>query len=92
MEIIPNDNNIEDVHLHIEKGYKIINDFLPSNYVEKVFAKLKSENYLTVDIIRNIRRKKQTPKRHLKVFNALIEVALENKSQTENLQKLINKP
>ena len=85
-----NDNNVIDVHLHIEKGFNVMKDFLPIDYLEKVKEKLKgSEISVTDDIIRNIRRRRQKPEKNLKVFNALVEVAVENRTDIQKLEKLL---
>lgn len=81
--------NNSDMQLHINKALEIIDNHIPTNYVEKVIAKLPIEYKKTRNVIFNLRHKKVTPLNHMLVFNALVEVAIENKEQKEELVKKI---
>jgi hypothetical protein len=75
----------EDVQLHIAKAYKIIDEYLPFNYVEEVLRKLPKGSSVTKNIIRNVKKKNSS---RLDVLNAMVEVALDNKKQMAKLKKL----
>lgn len=80
-----------DVHLHIDKAYKIISDGLPTDYVEKVRAKLPNEKGLTPGIVRNLKsRITLYPKSRINVLTAIVEVAKEYQAELEKLEKLTN--
>jgi hypothetical protein len=85
MTNITNNTKGKDVQLHIEKAYKIIDEFLPFNYVEEVLKKLPKGTSITKGIIRNVKKKKSS---RLDVLNAMVEVALDNKKQMAILKKL----
>lgn len=80
-----NQTNKEDMQMHIEKALQIIDDHIPTNYVEKVMSKLPKSFKVEKSTISNLRLKKVTPLKHMIVFNALVEVALENKKEKEKL-------
>lgn len=75
-----------DMHLHIEKGRKIINDYLPLMYVKKVQAKFPDKQKPSAQIIRNV---KAGLVERIDVLNALIEVAKEHKKELDTLKKLV---
>jgi hypothetical protein len=75
----------KNVHLHIEKAYKTIDDWLPRNYVDEVKAKLPKNKIVSKGTMHNVRQKKST---RLDVLNAMVEVALDHKKEIEKLKKL----
>jgi hypothetical protein len=85
MTNITNNNQGDDVQLHIVKAYKIIDEYLPFNYVDDVLKKLPKGNSITKNIIRNVKKKNSS---RLDVLNAMVEVALDNKRQMAKLKKL----
>jgi hypothetical protein len=76
------DSNLKD---HIEKAFEIINEFLPSPYVDKVFALL-PEPKPKKSYIRNVRHR-VTPAHdnRIDIINALLQVAKDNKATIEKL-------
>ena len=76
-----------NVKVHIEKAFEIINEFLPSPYVDKVLAIL-PEPRPKKSYIRNVRHR-VTPSHdnRIDIINALLEVAKENKALIERLIK-----
>lgn len=78
-------NKADDMQMHIEKAYEIIDKHLPVNYVQDVLDKFPKDTKITKGIIRNV--KNGTNKR-LDVLNALVEVALENKQLVENFKTI----
>ena len=75
------------VKLHIEKAFEIINEFLPSPYVDKVWALL-PEPKPKKSYIRNVRhRVTAAHDNRIDIINALLEVAKENKAEIEKLIK-----
>lgn len=89
MSNIKRNKQLNDVHLHIDKAYKIISKHLPEIYVKKVqqnLAKKGIEN-ITSSIIRNV--KNGTSVRN-DVLIALVEVAINNKKELEILKKITN--
>jgi hypothetical protein len=89
MKHLPPKNKKNNVHIHIEKGFEIINEYLPTNYIEKVKQKL-PKNFATNETIRNVRRRIQNPERQIEIFKALIKVSKENKASIEKLIELVN--
>ena len=85
MTNITNNNQADDVQLHIVKAYKIIDEYLPFNYVDDVLKKLPKGSSITKNIIRNVKKKNSS---RLDVLNAMVEVALDNKRQMAKLKKL----
>lgn len=85
MTNILNNTKGDDVQLHITKAYKIIDQYLPFNYVEDVLKKLPKQSPITKTIVRNVKKRKST---RLDVLNAMVEVALDNKKQMARLKKL----
>lgn len=81
----PNKSNDLDMQLHIDNALKIIDNHIPANYIDKVISKLPKEYKNERNVIFNLRHKKVTPLNHMLVFNALVEVAIENKKEKENL-------
>ena len=77
----------KNVHLHIDKVFAVIDDYLPYPYVDKVKKHVKSSS----GTIRNVRCKR---KGSIKIIEALLRVALENKkkieSENKKLESLIN--
>ena len=74
------------MQLHIDKARLIIAEFLPSEYVEKVLAKLPKDSNISKGTIRNV---KNNLSNRLDVLNAMVEVALENKALQEKLIQTI---
>jgi hypothetical protein len=85
MTNIANKTKGKDVQLHIDKAYKIIDEYLPFNYVDDVLKKLPKGNTITKSIIRNVKKKHSS---RLDVLNAMVEVALDNKKQMAKLKRL----
>lgn len=81
-----NKNDTDDVQVHIDNAYKILDLHLPTAYVDTVLKKLPKDQY-SKSVIRNVRAKLNIK---LEVLNALVEVALENKNQIEILKKQIS--
>jgi hypothetical protein len=78
-----------DVHVHIDKAYKVIDEHLPADYTKKVLEKAKDKT-LTAGVIRNIRyRVTLYPKTRINILNILLELSLENKKAKEHLAKLV---
>ncbi|WP_278035865.1 hypothetical protein [Flavobacterium nitratireducens] len=78
-------SNEKDVQMHIEIARKIIDEYLPSTYVEKVLEKLPKGHRYSKKVIRNVRANLNN---RLDVLNALVEVAKENQAQIEKLKIL----
>ena len=70
------------MQLHIDKARSIITDFLPTEYVEKVLAKLPKDSNISKGTIRNV---KNNLSNRLDVLNAMVEAAKENKALQEKL-------
>jgi hypothetical protein len=85
MTVLPINTTSEDMELHIEKAYTIIDKHLPFNYTNLVIAKFPKELGITSGMIRNV--KKGATKR-IDILNAMVEVALENKKLQEKLIKI----
>lgn len=85
MTNILNNTKAKDVQLHIAKAYKIIDEYLPFNYVEEVLKKLPKDSSITKSIVRNVKKKHSV---RIDVLNAMVEVALDNKKQITKLKKL----
>lgn len=85
MTVLPINTTLEDMELHIEKAYQIIDTHLPFNYTNAVLAKFPQEAGITPGMIRNV--KKRATKR-IDILNAMVEVALENKKLLENFREL----
>ena len=85
MTVLPINTTLENMEIHIEKAYKIIDNHLPFNYTSLVMAKLPKELGVTSGMIRNV--KKGATKR-IDILNAMVEVALENKKLLENFKEL----
>jgi hypothetical protein len=75
-------NKQKDMQLHIDKARLIITEFLPTEYVEKVLAKLPKDSNISKGTIRNV---KNNLSNRLDVLNAMVEVAKENKALQEKL-------
>ncbi|WP_026730173.1 hypothetical protein [Flavobacterium denitrificans] len=88
MQTVLNNTNSKDVQLHIDKAYKIIDEYLPENYVEAIINILPKELNVTKPMIYNVKRKAS---KRLDILNAMVEVALENKSALEKLKNNLNK-
>ena len=86
MTVLPINTTSQDMDLHIEKAYKIIDEHLPFNYTSLVIAKLPKELGVTSGMIRNT--KKRATER-IDIINAMVEVALENKALKEKLIQTI---
>jgi hypothetical protein len=85
MSNIPIKTTSKDMELHIEKAYKIIDEYLPFNYANLVLSKFPKDAGITSGMIRNV--KKRATKR-IDILNAMVEVALENKKLLENFKEL----
>ncbi|MBW4362116.1 hypothetical protein [Flavobacterium taihuense] len=85
MTNVTKNNKANNVQLHIEKAYEIIDNYLPVNYVEAVLAKLPKNTNITKGMIRNAKKKLS---KRIDVINAMVEVALENKALVEELKRL----
>lgn len=70
---------------NITKAYEIIEEHLPFNYSSEVMNKLPKDGSITMGMIRNVKKKLSS---RLDILNAMVEVALEHKTQKENLKKL----
>lgn len=70
----------KNVHSHIDKAFAIIDDYLPFPYVDKVQKLVKG----SAGTIRNVKSQK---KGNIKIIEALLKVALENKKQIEKNNK-----
>jgi len=78
-----------DVRLHIDKAYRMIDGKLPRNYVEKVYEILSNDKTLTDGIIRNVKnRTHQYPSSRINVLNALVQISTEYSADLEQLKKL----
>lgn len=89
MTKIKQKNIQKDMHSHIEKSYKIIDEYLPSIYVPKVQAILSTQQVkIGNSMIRNVKNRTNY---NANIIKALVEVALEAKEQSDDLNKLINK-
>jgi hypothetical protein len=76
------DSNLK---IHIEKAFEIINEYLPSPYVDKVFAIL-PEPKPKKSYIRNVRhRVTAAHDNRIDIINALLQVAKDNKAMIEKL-------
>lgn len=76
---------VSDVKVHIEKAFEIINEFLPSPYVDKVLALL-PEPKPKKSYIRNVRyRITASHDNRIDIINALLQVAKDNKAAIEKL-------
>lgn len=74
-----------DVKVHIEKAFEIINEFLPSPYVDKVLALL-PEPKPKKSYVRNVRyRITASHDNRIDIINALLQVAKDNKAAIEKL-------
>jgi hypothetical protein len=81
-----------NMHSHIEDSFKIIDEFLPSNYTCYVSEKLKSYDtrFSPSDrTIRNVKNKYDGFEKQILIIKALVEVALDNKKNIESLKELI---
>ena len=79
-----------DVHSHIDKAFKIIDEYLPGTYVNKVQTVLgETHPEITAGMIRNVRHRiSEYPISRIEIVNALVEVALNHKSELEKLKKI----
>lgn len=84
MTKITNNSIAPDVQLHIDKAFVIIEEYLPTLYVERVIEKI-DKNKPSKGVVRNVRAK-LIPR--IDVINAMVEVALENKKDIEKLKRL----
>jgi hypothetical protein len=85
MTNISKKNKEENVQTHIEKAYRIIDNYLPVNYVDAVLKKLPKDTDVSKGIIRNAKKKLS---KRIDVINALVEVALDNKALQDELKRL----
>lgn len=75
----------KNVHLHIVKARKFIEEHLPNYYVRLVLEKLHKDGNVTNHMVRNVKKNRSD---RLDILEAMVEVAKENKKQT---QKFITK-
>lgn len=76
---------VSNVKTHIEKAFDIINEYLPSPYVDKVLALL-PEPKPKKSYVRNVRyRITPAHDKRIDIINALLEVAKENKAAIDKL-------
>lgn len=85
MTNIITNNNKTDVQIHIDRAYELIDQYLPTAYVDEVLKKLPEGHSVTKSMIRNVRANLNN---RLDVLNALVEVAKENQAQIEKLKSL----
>lgn len=78
-------NKEKDMDLHIAKARIIISEYLPTEYVDKVLARLPKETVVSKGTIRNVKNKLSN---RIDILNAMVEVALENKNQIQKLKNL----
>lgn len=92
MTNIKEKSNKDDVQLHITKAFEIIEEHLPANYVPEILERLPPDTKITPSIIRNIRSKraKGLTTSYLFVVNAMVELAIDNKTQKEKLLENIS--
>lgn len=92
MKFLPMESKKNDMQTHIDKGFEIIDTYLPVDYIKKVKEKLPvaDRKKISDNKIRNVRRKLQSAKSHIQIFTALLEVAIENKKAIEKVSTLIN--
>jgi hypothetical protein len=83
MSNIINNNKENDMQLHIQKAYDIIDQYLPTIYVNEVIEKFPTGSRITKGMIRNVKNKLNS---RLDILNAMVEVALENKRLQEKLK------
>jgi hypothetical protein len=86
MTNIINNNKQDDMQLHIQKAYDIIDQYLPTIYVNEVIEKFPKGSRITKGMIRNVKNKLNA---RLDILNAMVEVALENKRLQEKLKKTL---
>ena len=76
---------LSNVKTHIEKAFEIIDEFLPSPYVDKVLAIL-PEPKPKKSYVRNVRyRVTAAHDNRIDIINALVQVAKDNKAAIEKL-------
>jgi hypothetical protein len=76
---------LSNVKTHIEKAFEIIDEFLPSPYVDKVLAIL-PEPKPKKSYVRNVRyRVTAAHDNRIDIINALLQVAKDNKAAIEKL-------
>lgn len=77
---------VKYVQLHIVKARKIIEEHLPSQYVEQVLQKLPDD--VTKHMVHNV---KKNYSNRLDILEAMVEVAEENKKAKKNFMKKVSK-
>lgn len=82
----------KNVHLHIDKAFKIIDEHLPEYYVDLVKDKLVGIK-ISSSMIRKIRTRntKYNLESKMHVIQAMVEVAIDHKKAAEKLQKTLTK-
>jgi hypothetical protein len=88
MAIFKKQTKKNDVQMHIEESFEIIDQYLPATYLSRVREKLPKKLDVSDGHIRNIRTRHTKADSQLDVLNALVEVALENKAAIERLKKI----
>jgi len=87
MTNIKEKTTVSNLQEHIERAFEIINEYLPSPYVDRVLALL-PEPKPKKGYIRNVRyRVTPAHDNRIDIINALLEVAKENKLEIEKLIK-----
>lgn len=85
------ENVQNNMQIHIDKAYKLIDTYLPYEYVKLVKEKLPGTN-VSSQQIRNVRNRINTSvERRLDIITALVEVANDNRSAVNKLKKVISK-
>lgn len=85
MANIVNTESQNDMQTHIDKARMIIDNYLPSLYVEEVLKKLPEGHRFSKKVIRNVRAGLNDK---IEILTALVEVANENKIKIEKLKNL----
>lgn len=83
MQTTTKNTNANDMQLHIDKAYLIIDEYLPEVYIASVRSRLPKNTEVTDRVMYDVRSKRS--KNRIDVLNAMVEVALENKKHIESL-------
>ena len=83
-----------NMHSHIDKAFKIIEEYLPSTYKGLVLdkmrqSKIKEEDLPSLRTILNVKNKCNGYYNQVNIIKALVEVSLDNKVKHENLKELL---
>jgi hypothetical protein len=85
MTVLPKNTTLDNMEIHIENAYQIIEEHLPFNYRKAVLAKFPQEAGITSGMVRNVKKRATI---RIDILNAMVEVALENKKLLENFKEL----